>query len=743
MAETLKYVVEDKVLAEVLGRNNFSTKESAVLELVKNAYDAGAENLTISFKKSNSTGKLYIEIVDDGIGMSIEDIKNAWMHVGKSTRDYIDSKTGRVFAGSKGIGRFALARLGEVVELQSHKEGKSKIKWTTDWEKSKLHSIKSTNEEYGTVIRIYNLRDKWSSKNIIPLKKYLSKVYFDDQMKITIDYQTEGVVHRETTENVWANPKSGTHFVDSIEMNYDSSTQKLNVKMTFDEFKSSVEDIVGFSIGGKEVSLNISSELKKEIIKLLKEDEEEREVTEEEIKTVLKEIGNFSGNLYFSLGSISDKDFEKFKYKYQFLEKRYDLGVILYRNSFSIDSFEGRRDWLKLSQRVVASPAAASHVNGSWRVRPKQISGYISIDKKENKHIEDISNRQGIVENIYYHIFLEIIHVALKEFESYRQSIIRSINEYEIKLLEKAICDEQQEVTADKIVQDTIKNPDRISELTKTDFEKIHEKLRAQKKVIDDLGEDRKRIEEDYRYEVQLLNVLATLQLKVSSLSHEVQNNRNSIAVNPAKIKEVLKRKYDWEELLLDKPSSRNIPLLLETLSNDLEKVLDLADIIIDETKKDKFIVKEFELDELIGLIVNKWQQQYNWVKFIIKIEPEEKIKISYDLLMVILDNLILNSIQNNEEASGLSITIELNYRDGNLNLVYFDNGKGLDAKYKDKPEKILNVHETTREDGHGLGMWMVSNTIYKLGGEIKINPNYQGFYLSASLLINESEEWK
>lgn len=741
MAETLKYIVEDKVLAEVLGRNNFSTKESAVLELVKNAYDAGAEKLTISFRKSKSTGKLFIEIVDDGIGMSSEDIKNAWMHVGKSTRDYIDSKTGRVFAGSKGIGRFALARLGEVIELRSHKEGYSKIKWTTDWEKSKLESIESTNDEQGTIIRIYNLRDKWSSKNIIPLKNYLSKVYFDDQMEITIDYQTEGVVHRETTENVWANPKSGTHFVDSIEMNYDSSTQKLNVKMIFDEFKSSVEDIVGFSTSGKEVSLNISSELKKEIIKLLKEDEEEREVTEEEIKTVLKEIGNFSGNLYFSLGFITDKDFEKFKYKYQFLPKRYDLGVILYRNSFSIDSFEGRKDWLKLSQRVVASPAAASHANGSWRVRPKQISGYISIDKKENKHIEDISNRQGIVENIYYHIFLEIIHIALKEFESYRQSIIRLINEYEIKLLDKAICDEQQEVTADKIVQDTIKNPDRISELTKTDFEKIHEKLKSQKKVIDDLGEDRKRIEEDYRYEVQLLNVLATLQLKVSSLSHEVQNNRNSIAVNPTKIKEVLKKKYDWEELLLDKPSSRNIPLLLETLSNDLEKVLDLADTIIDETKKDKFIIKEFELDELIGLIINKWQQQYNWVKFIIKIEHEEKIKISYDLLMVILDNLILNSIQNNEEASGLSITIELNYRDGNLNLVYFDNGKGLDVKYKDKPEKILNVHETTREDGHGLGMWMVSNTIYKLGGEIKINPNYQGFYLSASLLINESEE--
>ena len=740
MTEALKYIVEDRVLAEVLGRNNFSTKESAVLELVKNAYDAGAEKLTISFRKSKSTGKLFIEIADDGTGMNGEDIKNAWMYVGKSTRDYIDSKTGRVFAGSKGIGRFALARLGEVVELCSKKEGNSKIKWTTDWERSNLESIESSDDEHGTIIRIYDLRDKWSSRNIVPLKDYLSKVYNDDQMGITLDYQTDGVAITDTTENIWANPKIGENFVDSIEMDYDSSSQKLNIKLTLDEFKSSVEEIVGFSTKGKEVSLNITSELKKDIIKLLKEDEEEREVTEEEIKNVLTELGDFSGRLYFSLVSITDKDFEKFKYKYQTLSERYSRGVILYRNSFSIDSFEGRRDWLKLSQRAVASPAAASHVNGSWRVRPRQISGYISIDKKKNKHIEDISNRQGVVENIYYHILLEIIYIALKEFESYRQGIIRLINEYQMELLEKAISEEQKESTVEEIVRNTIENPDRITELTKTDFEKIQEKLNDQKKVIDDLGEDRKRIEEDYRYEVQLLNVLATLQLKVSSLSHEVQNNRNSIAANPTKIEEVLKRKYNWEKLRLDRPSSRNLPMLIEALSNDLEKVLDLADTIIDETKKDKFTVKEFELNELIDLIVGKWQEQYKWVDFKVNVDSDELIKISYDLLMVILDNLILNSVQINENTANLSIFIKLNYRDGNLNLVYYDNGVGIDAKYKENPEKILNVHETTREDGHGLGMWIVSNTIYKLKGELKINPNLPGFHLHASMIINESE---
>lgn len=88
----------------------------------------------------------------------------------------------------------------------------------------------------------------------------------------------------------------------------------------------------------------------------------------------------------------------------------------------------------------------------------------------------------------------------------------------------------------------------------------------------------------------------------------------------------------------------------------------------------------------------------------------------------------------------GLFITIELNYKDGKLDLVYYDNGVGLDAKYKDNPEKILSVHETTREDGHGLGMWIVSNTIYKLGGSIDINLDHQGFYLCASMTIEESE---
>ena len=102
--EELKYVIEDSTIAELLGVQNFSTDEAAILELVKNAYDANALNLKIIFRNNE------LQFVDNGIGMNEEDIKEHWMHIGKSDKKYeiVDenNKT-RIQAGSKGVGRFA------------------------------------------------------------------------------------------------------------------------------------------------------------------------------------------------------------------------------------------------------------------------------------------------------------------------------------------------------------------------------------------------------------------------------------------------------------------------------------------------------------------------------------------------------------------------------------------------------------------------------------------------------------
>ena len=65
---------------------------------------------------------------------------------------------------------------------------------------------------------------------------------------------------------------------------------------------------------------------------------------------------------------------------------------------------------------------------------------------------------------------------------------------------------------------------------------------------------------------------------------------------------------------------------------------------------------------------------------------------------------------------------------------MYSDDGRGLDPKYLDKPEKILVVHETTRKKGHGLGMWIVNNTIVMSGGQIERITGRNGFSIEFTL---------
>ena len=80
--EELKYIIEDKTIAELLGVQNFTNDESAILELVKNAYDAKSNSVILTFDGSKLT------ITDDGKGMNSDDIKKHWMHVGKSEKGY-------------------------------------------------------------------------------------------------------------------------------------------------------------------------------------------------------------------------------------------------------------------------------------------------------------------------------------------------------------------------------------------------------------------------------------------------------------------------------------------------------------------------------------------------------------------------------------------------------------------------------------------------------------------------------
>jgi hypothetical protein len=462
--EDLKYVIEDSTLIELLGRENFTNAESAILELVKNSFDASATKLDIVFQEDT------IILSDNGIGMDIQDIKVHWMHIGKSNKDYemIDRENNRrIFAGSKGIGRFALARLGNNVQLYSQKDNafSNRVLWTTNWNKSNIIEQEKI-EQSGTQIYITGLRDKWSKTKIEKITSYLSRTYNDNLMEIRIDYDakvaTDSGKWPKVVERYFENPVIGINCTSRIFFKYYSRKKILKCYIRSDEFRPEASEYCkGIDLKKYLISINCKNELT---------NDKDIDLDTEELEVVLKELGDFNGEFYFSLKGSSINDAEKFMYKHTILPSKYESGVILYRNSFSISSYDGSKDWIGLGKRSRLSPAAATHPTGTWRVRENQLSGKVEIDKKENKMLSDLSNRQGLDENVYYTIFLKLINIGLSVFERYRQSIIRQI------IVENVVIEDK------KIVDDVIKNPTNVKKLSTQEMKKFISEIKEYKK---------------------------------------------------------------------------------------------------------------------------------------------------------------------------------------------------------------------------------------------------------------------
>ena len=136
MSEKLHFKVSAG-LKNIIGKELINDKFIAIFELVKNSYDAGAKNVTIKFENIYSNNAI-IYIIDDGKGMSKQEIIDKWLFVAyseKKSSTYRDNiRFRRNYAGAKGVGRFSCDRLGEFVELISKNDGNAransvKINW--------------------------------------------------------------------------------------------------------------------------------------------------------------------------------------------------------------------------------------------------------------------------------------------------------------------------------------------------------------------------------------------------------------------------------------------------------------------------------------------------------------------------------------------------------------------------------------------------------------------------------------
>ena len=343
----LTYKIEDHVIAKVLGIQNFTTDEAAVLELVKNAYDAGATKVDLSFFESS------LVVKDDGKGMSLEDIKNLWMHVGKSDKGYLEvdqNNENRILSGSKGIGRFALARLGSCVKLYSKKKSFETVKWETDWNESYVEIEENKSDwSNGTEIHIYDLRSVWRKRRLEQLKVFLERTYNDSKMSIRIISENYNV----TLSNYFPKPEVGINCKSYIHLDIKSGELFVNVKS--DEFNDYAQSFLP--------DINIKEfEFKQNINVLLSNwDNDGRDsIDEGDINKLIDELGDFSAEFFFNF-KASKNDKAKYEYKYTVTDTVLSKGIVLYRNAFSLSSYDGNKDWLNLNARARKSPAAATH----------------------------------------------------------------------------------------------------------------------------------------------------------------------------------------------------------------------------------------------------------------------------------------------------------------------------------------------------------------------------------------------
>lgn len=205
------------LLKNIIGKDLITDDNVAVLELVKNSFDAGSEQVKIKFKNlvvnddatinefpTKKSSKLLI--IDEGKGMSNNDISEKWLNIAYSEKKEKSEEFGRLLAGNKGVGRFSSDRLGKYLTIYSRRSGESLYnKLFIDWTVFELegeinfniqdvsYEIERVNDEYlftetgissfekGTVLEISSLREQWTPSKIVDLRRQLERLINPNQ----------------------------------------------------------------------------------------------------------------------------------------------------------------------------------------------------------------------------------------------------------------------------------------------------------------------------------------------------------------------------------------------------------------------------------------------------------------------------------------------------------------------------------------------------------------------------------
>lgn len=184
---------------EHLGIQMYSVLPNAIAELIANAYDAEASSVYIELIDNDK--EKSISVIDDGVGMSFDEINNCFLRIGRKRRSDDNGMSPnklRKVTGRKGLGKLAFFGIGDIIKIITKQNGKEII-FTLSWPEIMACSTRNYEpsfeertcdvNEHGTIIILSDLKRK-SGFDINALAVSLSKLFnlFDDSFKVYISF---------------------------------------------------------------------------------------------------------------------------------------------------------------------------------------------------------------------------------------------------------------------------------------------------------------------------------------------------------------------------------------------------------------------------------------------------------------------------------------------------------------------------------------------------------------------------
>lgn len=757
--EKMKYRMSSRATI-LLGRESVSRVDGAIIELVKNTYDADAGFCFLCFDIEND----HIYILDNGSGMTKSIIEDCWMLIGTDNKrvEYLSSKK-RVKSGEKGIGRFALDRLGSKCRMYTKHNSENLICWETDWsnfEKAgqsigdveadfsycedscfedvippgirrsiEQYAEEADNDQFslksGTMFVISGLRDKWTDKDkekVIDALGYLIPPVEQQSYAIIIQNDLSSAAVKVDNDSVDDyDYKVHAHFdgekvaatIYRNEFNLHVMPKELFKQPAFCAEPYRLED---FSRGTFEIVQTLA------------------ELTGNEAPAyadMCKQVGPF--DFQFTFMKLSSRGEGPYYYKAVSRKRKVWMethgGLKIYRDNFVVrpygDPTSRSFDWLGLDARKGINPVAISDKSGQWHVNNSQIQGTVLISRVFNAAILDKANREGIIENEFFETFSSLLIYIISIFEKDRAYIVRNIKKYNDNQNKR---EKAKEEAAD--IAKTVLGKKRKQAEEKTDTPSDTEKLATAVQIF-------QAEREELISEIKLLRALATNGLMTTTMVHDLKSI-NALLVSRVRGFRMAIKQND-EDLI-----QRN----LDDLRTNDEFLKSWITVITTQTKKDrrKRLKKNIcmTIEESLKLIRPILDRKMVAVNFSTDGGEANKKIFATDFDSIIY-NLIINSIESFEETKTTKRLIDITVESGEvLTIHYLDNGHGLTDAFKKDPYRIFEYGTTSKFDaegkpiGTGLGMYIVASSIGEYNGRYTITKVEDGFGLDIIIPLSE-----